>query len=132
MFWKKRSFPQSKTKGVPPHVLRALEAADQPDSWETLDEGALGLVAFLKFTRYGNSPAIADQPVIRRLYSVLLKRMSEERRLHLEQSICQYAIEGETGVLAILPFLLGETALSVLSTASLDYAMLMPREKGDT
>lgn len=131
MFWKNKPAPADQSDALPPHVQRAIEAAQQPDSWESLDEHALELVAFLRLTDYGVAQRVADQPTLQRLYSVLVNRLSADRRLQLEQLVCQYAMEGRTGVLALMPFLLGETDLSVVSTAALDYAMLMPRVNGD-
>jgi hypothetical protein len=131
MFWKKKPTLPGQGDALPPHVRKVLEAADRPDAWESLDEGALQMVAFLRLTRYGSTQNVGDQPALQRLYSVLRKRISADGRLRLEQSVCQYALEGKTGVLALVPFLLGETDLSVISTAALDYAMLMPRVNGD-
>jgi hypothetical protein len=131
MFWKKKPTSPGQGDALPPHVRKVIEAADRPDSWESLDEGALQMVAFLRLTRYGSAQNVGDQPALQRLYSVLLKRLSADGRLQLEQSVCQYAMEGKTGVLALVPFLFAETDLNVISTAALDYAMLMPRVNGD-
>lgn len=131
MFGKQPPSAPGQSDELPPWVIKALEAADQPDAWESLEEDALQMVAFLLFTRYGSTQNVEDRPALERLHSVLLKRFSASGRLQLEQWICEYALTGQTGVMALEPFFWRETDLSVISTTALDYAMLMPRVNGD-
>ena len=57
------------------------------------------------------------------LYAVFAERCDEEFRGQVEKMLVQSVIQG-AGVNALLPFLLLDPDLSVISTATLDYAVL--------
>jgi hypothetical protein len=111
--------------------LKMSRALEQPDEWDSLDPDTLTLLAFVRFTRNGSSAVKADSADLRRLYQVLLQRLSPHERLNLKHKVCQYATEGHTGVYALLPFLEHDSDRTVLSSATIDWAMLMPRVNGD-
>lgn len=131
MFWKRKPKASDGGQPLPPQVRNALDATDQPDLEDSLDDDMLEFVAFAMLTRHGRSHAPADPSSLDNLYAALVKRLSVDRRRRLEQAVRQIVMKGETGVLALLPFMQGETDRTVISTAALDYAMLMPRVNGD-
>jgi hypothetical protein len=119
------------TGGVPTIIARAIEAMGRPDLWTTMDLEVLQMMLFLRLARYGNDPDTDSIGELSRLYGVFRERLPAQARLQFEQIICDGVMERRTGYCALLPFMICETDDSVVSTASLDLAMLMPREHGD-
>ncbi len=132
MFWKRKKHSPAETATTPVRPpTDLLTALQDPDSWESLPARQLGAVAFVRLTAYGRSCDASEMPQIQRLYSLLLRRLDVAERLRLEQTICQFIEEGKTTTLALLPFVLGDTDRGVVSTATIDVAMLMRRTDGD-
>jgi len=110
---------------------RMSGALDCPNRWDSLDVETLKMLAFVRFTRNGSNAVKADSADLRRLYQVLLQRLTPHERLNLKHKVCEYVREGHTGVYALLPFLEHDSDRAVLSSTTIDWAMLMPRVNGD-
>lgn len=61
----------------------------------------------------------------------LLERTDEQERLELYSGIARIIEKEETGLNAMMPFLMLETAASVVSTAVLDYVLFRDAPNGD-
>ncbi len=130
MFWKSKKKAETPDPNAA-RIEKLAAAAADPGGWMTLDKEVLLLLAFMLLTRYGTTRDDSMQPTLRFLYQVLVARLTPQDRLRLEQSVSEFAEQGRTGELALLPFLLADPDLSVVTTAAIDYAMTMPRENGD-
>ena len=129
MFWKRKKSPSTDpASGTNEVVIKALH---DPDAWERLTPQQLGIVAFVRLTGYGRTRQSAEVPQIQRLYALLIDRLDTSDRLRLEQAICNFIEQGKTTTLALLPFVLSDTDRGVVSTATIDVAMLMHRTQGD-
>lgn len=129
MFWKRKKHPSADTPASTQEIV--IKALQDPDSWERLTPQQLGAVAFVRLTGYGRTRQAAEVPQIQRLYALLLQRLDTSERLRLQQAICEFIEREQTTTLALLPFVLGDTDRGVVSTATIDVAMLMRRTDGD-
>lgn len=136
MFWKrkKNSSDAARTPSggsSPDSPLDAFKAIGNPASWDALTAEQLRALAFVRLASYGRTKDASEVPEIQRLYSLLLERVDATGRLRLEQSVSQFIEEGKTSTLALLPFVLADTDAGIISTATIDTAMLMRRSSGD-
>ena len=120
----------AKRKKQPLQASQVIELLGQPDRWGELNETALAnLVSFQSLT-----VGVTADPVRLRemapLYAVFAERCDEGFRGQVEQVIVQSVCQG-AGVNALLPFILLDPDLGVISTAALDYAVLSKPTKED-
>lgn len=132
MFWKRKKKPSDDTPASPSSSKEAVKKAMRdPDSWEHLTPQQLLAVAFVCLTHCGTTEDEIEVQLIDRLYGLLLARVDAAQRLGLEQSIRTFVTQGHATVFALVPFLLADTDHRVVSSATIDIAMLMRRTNGD-
>jgi hypothetical protein len=114
---RKRREPQAEVER-----LQALLA--DPDTWPTLDAETLGDLVLLLCIHHGVSPSGKSFGMIGPVYAVLRDRAPPEFRSRLEQRVVE-AVLGGVLAEALVPFIAFDTSLTVISSAALDYAVLM-------
>ncbi len=132
MFWKRRNKPSDDTPTSPTSSKEAVQKAMQdPDSWEHLTPQQLLAVAFLCLTHDGTTQDPIEMQLLERLYGLLLARVDAAQRLGLEQRIRTFVMQGHSSAFALVPFVLGDIDHRVVSSATIDIAMLMHRTNDD-
>jgi hypothetical protein len=111
----------------------AIRLGATPGSWEGLSVDDLEAVIFHSLLRYGSSGNMGMIDSLYELYQRYRRAAAPERRLRLAGSITQLLIAGDRGPdwLALLGLAMCDDDNHVVSTASLDIAMLHPAEAGD-
>ncbi|HEY7429056.1 MAG TPA: hypothetical protein VH682_32800 [Gemmataceae bacterium] len=113
----------AKRKNQPLRAEQVIELLGRPECWSELDGmGLSSLVSFQSLALGVN----ADPALLRDmapLYAAFAERCDEEIRGELEKIVVQSVCQG-AGVNALLPFIILDPDLGVISTAALDYAVL--------
>lgn len=106
--------------------LQAL--ADQPERWTTVDPEQLRMLTYLELNRYGITNDGDMVPKLMHLYGVLAQCSSMHERMDLLARITEAIDEGVVSNNALMPFIYVDPDFTVISTASLNLAVLMPLE----
>lgn len=113
----------AKRRKQPLHLEQIVELLEQPDRWSKVDELTLGSLVCFQSLTVGVTADLARLPNMAPLYTVFAERCDEEFREQVEKMVVQSVCQG-AGVNALMPFILLDPDLSVISTAALDYAVL--------
>src|SRR5262249_23273377 len=107
------------------HDLEVL--MHRPDHWASLDREKLKMLTFYGCVRYGRSGGdAAEVPALLELYRTLVQRLSVPERQELLQRVND-AVGEEIGTAhAFWPFLFADPETGVVSTAALNFAVLLP------
>jgi hypothetical protein len=107
------------------------EIARDPERRSALDADALLLVTFQQCLYYGHTQDAAVAAALADLYPDLVSKAGEADRLELLDRVAGTVEEGETPVIALLPFLLHEPLPGGVAVAAETFASLVPLENGD-
>lgn len=122
MIWNRKS---KKSKRVE-QATSTIKSSKEPEEWENLVPEELSAVAFSLYTTYGRTRDVSMQPDVRKMHALLVERLPEADRLSLAQLIARFIEEvGATSEFSLLPFILGESSLQIISSTVIDYAMFM-------
>jgi hypothetical protein len=106
------------------YLQQLLSLLRQPESWPTLDPDSLSdLVQFLCLG-HGQSPNGETLVTIGPLYAVFRQRTTADFRVAVEQSVVGAVLEGVSSADALVPFIVFDDNIGVISGASLDLAVL--------
>ena len=111
----------------------AIRLGATPGSWEGLSVDDIEAIIFHSLLRYGSSGDMGMIDALYELYQRYRRAAAPERRLRLAGSITQLLIAGDRGRdwLALLGLAMCDDDNHIVSTVSLDIAMLHPPEAGD-
>jgi hypothetical protein len=112
--------------------LQELAAiARDPSRWAALDEDSLLLIAFQQCLYFAHTrdPEAAD--ALAELYPHVASRVGTPERMELLDRVTAAVEEGETPVLALLPFLQHEPDPGAVALAGVAFATLAPLDRGD-
>lgn len=108
-----------------------MKASQDPESWDRLEPPELLFVAFACLAFRGMSCESIDEGSIERLFALLLTRVDAAQRLQLEENIRAFVTEGHANAFSLLPFVRYDTDHQIISSTTIDIAMLMDRTNDD-
>ena len=111
------------------HELAAI--ARDPSRWDALDEDSLLLIAFQQCLYFAHTRDPEAAGALAEFYPHLARRVGTDERLGLLDRVTSAVEEGNTSVLALLPFLQHEPDADTVAMAGLAFATLAPLESGD-
>ena len=112
-------------------MQRLTRLGDDPATWSSLDPVAFAQLVFVECVRYGIPGQSRGIDHMRQLYGLAVKTLERDERLALVQILSQEIERHHTTCNALLPVLFGDDNISVISTAALSTAVLMPLLAGD-
>jgi hypothetical protein len=101
-----------------------LSLLRQPDSWPTLSPETLASLVQFVCAGHGQSPSGETLSSIEPLYRVFAERTTTDFRAAVEQSVVEAILQGVTSADALVPFIVFDDAATIISSASLDFAVL--------
>jgi hypothetical protein len=104
---------------------------EQPDRWAQLDNDQLQRLTMFACVHYGRTCDPRDLAHLMALYPLVAERLPLEIRQDLLVGVNELVEQGSTTVNAFLPFIHMDPELGVISSAALDFAVLMPLRDGD-
>lgn len=113
------------------YLRQLTELGRDPARWQSLDADALLLIAFQQCLYFGATQDADAAATLGGLYPHLIERVPVEHRVGLLDRVTEAIEEDSASVLALLPFVQHETAPSVVATATVSFASLMPLERED-
>ena len=112
--------------------LQELSAiARDPSRWPALDEDSLLLIAFQQCLYFAHTRDPEAASALAELYPHVASRVGTAERLELLDRVTAAVEEGETPVLALLPFLQHELDPAAVALAATAFATLAPLDGGD-
>lgn len=105
--------------------------AERPEDWSAADGRSLRLLTYLECAQYGITGDAGRIPRLNRLYGLVVERSTREERQDLLERVTEMVEETRMSGNALMPFIFSEPDLRIISTASLNLAMLTPREDDD-
>ena len=100
--------------------------AEDPGSWKKLDQETLAMLVFVECCRYGIPDEMRDVEKMSKLYGLAVKLLDRDIRLAIVQGIALTIEARNTTCTALIPVLYGDNSVSVISSAALSTAVLMP------
>jgi hypothetical protein len=115
----------AREKDRPDDLEQLLSLLRQPDSWPSLNADTLASLVQLVCAGHGQSPSGETLLSIAPLYRVFADRTDAAFRIGVEQrTVVEAVLQGVTSADALVPFIVFDDAASVISSASLDLAVL--------
>lgn len=109
----------------------AFALLDQPELWDSLSDRDLDLFVHFAISLYGTTGRLELIPKLMPLYEQYVERIEPSARLNQYEAMRDQVMAGELPCHGLLPYLIMDDELSVVSTATLDYSLLKPLEHGD-
>jgi hypothetical protein len=111
-------------QGPDAYLQQLLSLLRQPDSWPALDPDTLATLVQFLCAGHGQSPSGETLAAIAPLYRVFRERTTTDFRAAAEQSVVEAVLQGVTSADALVPFIVLDDDVTVISSASLDLAVL--------
>ncbi len=112
-------------------VVDLQKLAEAPETWRTAEPNHLLKLTFYEVGRYGMGNDAESIPRLMELYEVLVERTQPEQRVGLLMQVTSLIEKGSVSVNALMPFIFVDIDHTVISTASLNLAVLLPLIDGD-
>jgi hypothetical protein len=108
-----------------------LSLLDKPEEYRTLSD--LDLDQFVNFAIavYGMTSRLEFIPKINLLYAHFLQRIPAAHRLQNYAANRDLVVSGEMSLNGLLPYLFADEDIGIVSTAALDYTVLLPLKGND-
>ncbi|MFO0877580.1 MAG: hypothetical protein U0840_09410 [Gemmataceae bacterium] len=104
-------------------LVRLLDA---PEAWLEVDDATLKNLFALQCHRYSLNQSRRAMELCGQMYDELERRLDPGERLGVERRLVSLVAAGHAGNGVLVPFIFYDPALTVVSTATLDYAVLEP------
>jgi hypothetical protein len=105
--------------------------AGESELWSSLDLDTLKRLAVHELVKFGFSADEEGAGTLKDLYPVLLDRTEEIDRREIEVEVVRRIEAGAASVESLVPLILADSSLMVVSSTALDFAVLGPLEGND-
>src|SRR4051812_25350485 len=103
--------------------MEQLALLDDPEGYSSLSDEELDQFVYFAIGVYGMTSRMEMVPKLIELYGLFLERVDPHQRLQNYSANRDFVVNGEARINGLLPYLLSDDDIGIVSSAALDFAV---------